>query len=184
MEQSPSREANRFSASQEIPRILWNPKVHYRTNKSPPPTHILSHIDPVHALTSHFLEIHPSDILPSTPGSSNYLFPSGFPTKSLYTPHVFPIRTTCPAHLIILDFIIRTVVGEEYRSLNTSLYSFLHSCYLVLLSPRYYPQHPIRKHPQPTFLHQCERPSFTPIQATGKIVVLYILIFIFLDSKL
>ena len=27
MEQSPSREANRLSASQEIPRILWNPKV-------------------------------------------------------------------------------------------------------------------------------------------------------------
>jgi hypothetical protein len=40
MERSPSREANGFSASQKIPRILYNPKFHYRNHKGPPPVHV------------------------------------------------------------------------------------------------------------------------------------------------
>jgi len=85
MVQSPSWEANWFAASQEIPRILWNPKVHYRTHKRPPPVSILDQPNPVHIPTSHLLEIHPNVIHPSTPRSPQWSPSLRFPQQdSLY----------------------------------------------------------------------------------------------------
>jgi len=55
------------------------------------------------------------------------LFPSGFPTKTLYTPLSSPIHATCPAHLILLNFITRTILGEEYKSFSFSLCNLLQS---------------------------------------------------------
>ena len=165
MQQSPSWEANRFSASQEIPHILWNPKVHYHIHKCPPPFHILSHIDPVRTPTSHFLKIHLNIILPSTLLClSSRVSPSGFPHQNpVYTsavPH------TCymprPSHSSWFDHSSNNWWAVQI--IRVLLFSFLHSsCFLIPLSPKY-SQHPILKHVQPAFLPQCEQPSFTPIQ--------------------
>ena len=114
MEQSPSWEASQFSASQEIPHILWNPKVlHYRINKFPLPVPILSQLDPVHIPTSHFRKIHLIFSSHLRLGLPSGLFPSGFPSKTLYTPLLSSIRATCRAHLILPDFITQTIMGEE-----------------------------------------------------------------------
>ena len=125
MENSPSWQANKFSASQVIPRIVWKPKVHYRIYKCPPPVHILNQLDPVHTPTSHFLKTHLNIILSSTPGSPKWSLSFTFPHKKPV--YASPIRATCPTHHILLDFITRTILVEEYRSLSSSLCSFLHS---------------------------------------------------------
>jgi hypothetical protein len=98
MEQSPSSEAKMSWATQEIPRILWNPKVHHRIHKSPPPVPILGQIDPVHAPPSNLSKIH-FNIIPHLRLDVPSGLLSGFPTEALYAPLLSPIRATCPAHL-------------------------------------------------------------------------------------
>jgi hypothetical protein len=84
-------------------------------------------LDPVHTLTSHFQNIHLNIIPHLRLSLPSGLFPSGLPTKTLYTPLLSHIRATCPVHLILLYFITLTILGKENRSLSSSLCSLLHS---------------------------------------------------------
>jgi hypothetical protein len=153
MEQSPSWEANRFSASQEIPRILWNLKLHYRLYKCPPPFPILSQINLVNAHTSHFLKIHLNIIFPSTPGFSKW-------SLSLSFLHQIPVYNSpsTPDVLYAPPISFFSIWAPEQcwvRStdrLSSSLCSFLLFLFTSFLPNLEYPQ--------------CERPR--PIQNNSR----------------
>ena len=97
MQHSLSWESNRSSASQEIPRIVWNPKVHRRIHKCL--THLsLSWVNSIQSMPSHLTSWRSILILFShlRLGLPSGLFPSDFPTETLYTPLYSP--HTCYMH--------------------------------------------------------------------------------------
>jgi len=105
VKQSPSWEANRFSASQEIPRILWNPKVHYRNHKCPPPVHILGQLDPVHTphptswisiliLSSHLCLGLPSGLFLQVSPQRPHIIPSSLPLYYIEYKRSVTVNTT------------------------------------------------------------------------------------------
>ena len=109
------------------------------------------------------------------------LFPSGSPTKTLYTSLLSLMRAAFPAHLILPDLII---FGEQYRLLNSSFCSFLHSPVTssllgpnILLSILFWNTVGLR-----SSLSMSDQVSH-PYKRTDKIIIMYILIFIVLDGR-
>jgi len=118
-------------------------------------------------------------------GLPSGLFHSGFPTKTLYTPLLSPICATCHSQLILLDLINWIIFGDQYRSLSSSLCSFLHSPGTssllgpnILLSTPFSNILSLR-----SSLNASDHVSHQ-YKTRGKIIVLCILISVFLDSKM
>ena len=131
-------------------------------SQAPPPVPIVSQLHPVPTTPSHFLKINLNIILPSTSWSPQWSLSIRL---TLCTTLLSSIRTTCPAYLNLIDFIKSTVLGEQYRSLSSSLCNFLHAPVTPsLLGPNILLNTLFIKQPQPMFLPQCQRPSFTSIQ--------------------
>jgi hypothetical protein len=104
------------------------------------------------------------------------LLTSGFPTENLYTPLLAPKRSTSLAHIILLGLITRTIFGDKYSSVTSSFCIFHHSPAISsLLGPNTLLNTLFSNTLKPTFLPQCERPSFTPIQNNRQPLITFVL---------
>jgi hypothetical protein len=146
MQWSPSWEANRFSVSQEITRILW------------------SHLSLSSASSIQSIHPHPTSwrsilMLRShlCLGLTSGLFPSGFPTETVCNSPLAHTRyMPLPSHSS--RFVHPNNIGW---GVQISLRSFLHSPVTSFRLGRIIPISTLFSN---TLLPQCEWPSFTPIQ--------------------
>jgi hypothetical protein len=112
------------------------------------------------------------------------LFPLGLPTKTLYVQLLSTISATCPTHLILLDLTTSVIFGE-YRTYSSLLSGLLHSpITLYHLSTNIFLSTLFWNTLSLYFSLNVRDQTSHPYKTMGKIIILYIINFIFLDRKL
>jgi hypothetical protein len=158
MEQNPFWEANSRSTSQEIPCLLWNPKVHCHIPKSPPLVRIQS--KPSYPVSRRSILIISSHLHRRLPG---FLL-LRFSNEDFICISLLPICATYPAHLIFRRLVTVLLFCVQITKFFIMHFS-THSLYFLPLRYKY-SQEPVIKHPEPEVL-LCGRPIVTPIYITG-----------------
>jgi hypothetical protein len=100
-----------------------------------------------------------------------------------HSPPPPPIHALCLTHLILLDLFILILLGKEYKSQSSSLCSFIQPS---ITSSRFSPNMLITMFSKTHGLcssHNVRDKVTHPCRTTCKIIVLYILIFTFLDRR-
>ena len=172
-------EARSSSASQVCPRVFWTLRVHNCVHKRPPQVPIVSHKNPVPTLQSYCFQINFNIILPSTPRSSKWPIPfrifhqnsSCISLPIIHTPRP-PLSSPCLDHLNICGWEFKSQSSFLQPPVNSSLLGkklFLSTLFSYTLSSS-------------SSLHIRDHVSH-PYKTTGKIMVLFILTFMFIDGK-
>jgi hypothetical protein len=116
---SPFWAASTCTATQKLPRILWNTNTHFRSHKGYSLVHILCQFNLVRTTKSYFstILILPIHLRLRHPCG---LYPTGFRISNLRAFISSPVRGTwgtrgtCPANFILLNLITIITLGNEY----------------------------------------------------------------------
>jgi hypothetical protein len=131
--------------------------VHRRVHKNPPTVPILSQMNPLHTSPANLLKIHSDSVSHLRLGLPSRLFPSGFPTKTLYTFLSHECHMSRPRNSPGLN--LPSDIWEWVQIMKLLIVQLPpFSCYFIPLRTKYHPQNAVLKH------HQCGRPRFTPKQ--------------------